>query len=69
MTLPIFTGSEFFEEEVPCTLWARWIERTGVLWLECVVCEEQSYEAKQLSAEHLDRFYDALVAEACMKYF
>jgi len=69
MSLPIFSQEEFFEEEVQCMVWGRWYPATGLLWIECVVCEDHSYSASQLSQYHVDRFEDALVNELGMKHF
>lgn len=69
MSLPIFSQEEFFEEEVQCMVWGRWYQATGVLWIECVVCEDHSYAAAQLSQYHIDRFTDALLLELSAKHF
>jgi hypothetical protein len=67
--LPVFGDTAYYDEPIPCTLWARWQPGTGVLWLECVACEGNSFHNNQLSDTDRARFMDALVTELCTRYF
>ncbi len=69
MRTPVLTNGEFFEEEFPCTVWGRWNEDYGVLWLECVMCDDNVFDQRLLSDSDKDHFTDILHYEICTRYF
>jgi hypothetical protein len=69
ISVPVFTGNEFYEEQEPCIFRAKWYERTGVIWVYEILSNGVDYSVSKLSPEHIGRFEDAALEEICYKHF
>lgn len=65
----VFGESDFYLRSQPCTIFARWIERTGVLWIEHIIVDGVECNVRQLSRAALEELQDACVLEICATHF
>jgi len=66
---PVFGESDFYVRSQPCTIFARWIERTGVLWIEHIIVDGVECNVKLLSTDSRNNLEDAVVLEIGRNYF
>lgn len=66
---PLFGESDMYVHTKPCTIFARWIERTGVLWIEHIIVDGIECNIKMLSEESFAGLQDACVLEICATHF
>jgi len=56
------------EDRRVCTVWARFYEKTGLLWIESIECDGYSGVQVQFSPDNINRFYDLLTEELCSRF-
>lgn len=66
---PVFGESDVYVHTQPCTIFARWVERTGVLWIEHIIVNGIECNVKLLSPQAIDGLLDACVLEICSAHF
>lgn len=66
---PVFGESDFYVRSQPCTIFARWVERTGVLWIEHIIVDGVECNVRLLSTDSRNNLEDAVVLEIGRNHF
>jgi len=67
--LPIYSSGSWEDQRMDCTVWARWNEASGTLWIEAVLCEATPYDSIKITYDAHNRFLDRLMQELCTTLF